>query len=1265
MNTIIPRRIGVGGVFLETFAILFQALLVSVSMGAAEAPKNLALRAKATASESQGDLTPGKANDGKMETRWSGIPGHNSGVWYELDWDEPVEVAEVVLRQYDNFVTECDVQVRVKPTDAWQTVRHLGKPEEHLPRTVAIRFAPRQISGLRIGNIMNGPSFDEVVVYRQAFSEGIVTRMASDLRGNFVGIVTDAEGSSPVADAEVTLAGAGKAGDWKASARSDEKGMFSIPMPVGLNGQIQVRTEAGAESVNVPPVESQVDAAEFAFRLTPRDARRNPTNLNGKWKFSLDPPKDFYRADFDDQGWSDIAVPAHWEMEGFHNASYVGGYRRHFQAPGGAGRWKLCFEGVYSGAEVWVNGTRVATHEGGFTPFEVDVTDAIRKGDNLLAVRVTQHTTTSEQLDRMSVYADFPLAGIIRPVYLFSTPAAHVGSLEIDSQFDKDYRQATMNIRTCVVNESTEPFRGTLDFRLHERPLGAGEKAATGDEVAKQESSMLELKPWESKEVEVSLPILEPKPWTAERPNLYALSVGLMSGGTALEHFDTRVGIRQTEIRGTEILVNGKPVKFRGTCHHDSHPMMGRAVTPSLIRKDLELMKKANLNAVRTSHYPPLSELPAIADELGLYVEDEASFCWVGASDDLRNTPRIIQLTAELLARDRNHPSVASWSICNESSFGYGFARSHEWVRATDPTRPTSAATSTTLEIATLHNPITLARMHQQETSSDKPLLFDESLAVFQGEFNDVGEMWLDPGIRDYYAVPLIEIYDCLMKSKVTQGTYIWCWSDDLFCVPNRGIEFGRGATRSFFVVNSYRIPGRGIVGESPWGVIDGWRREKPEFWITKKLHSPVRIKEGPLPMPEPGQPIRVPVENQYDFSNLSELKIQWSIGNEQGVLRADVAPRSTGELVIQPARRVEEGAVLSLEFKDRDDRLVDAFRLPLGREPLHAAPGEKFAAGDLELRYEDYLSGSSTIAAGNGFHVAIDTENGRLRRGVANGEALLLELPLLHVLRTARPFQPVPDRISWHVEKIDVKKVGPNVVATVAGKYDDFHGGYEITFTPAGKITVSSSFKYTGKDFLAREVGLRFSVPTDCNVLNWERHAEWSVYPKDHIGRPSGMARAFEPGATFAQTAGLPIKVEPTQTESPASAVNRADGSSGRVAGGPLPAAYAGPANAWSADVSPMGTNDFRSTKRNIHWAAIHYPEGPGVVVESNGKQHVRAMVENDRISVHVNDWYGGTNVGLTEWTINYGQGKAIHQGDTIDGTVTLQLTPRFGRVD
>jgi beta-galactosidase len=1198
----------------------FRSVLAAGSMGAyllfsdparsaGTTPENVAVQAQASAFEEYQGMRAGLANDGRDETRWSGIPGHNTGGWFELDWAQPVRVGEVVVFQYDRYVKEMDLQVWNTTNQVWETLQHLGHPDRRMPKVVVCHFPSRLTTRVRLANITNGPSFSEVQVFEQPYAQPSAINLASDADGHFIGMISDPWGSEPLAGVEVGLSGQAKSGAWQAKARTDEHGLFFVPMPLGLSGAVSIK--APATQTGNGSTELQIDAASFQYGLTPANLHRTPPRLDNDWRFAPDPPPDFWKSDFKDQGWSPVSVPAHFEMQGFRSLEGVGGYRKRFRAPRGDGRLKLRFEGVYSGAEVWVNGRRLAYHEGGALPFEVDITDATHAGENLLAMRVTQHTVVSDQLDKMSEYADFPLAGIMRPVYLFRVPPVHIGALALSTTFDAEYRDAKLSARVGVLNESLEPIaQGTLEFQLSD-PEGKPVPLV-------RQPTPVAAGPWERGEALVVLDIARPRHWEAEHPNCYRLEAILKSNGRVLDRVTQRIGFRQTQVSGGQLLINGRPVKIRGTCHHDSHPLLGRAVTGDLERQDLELMKEANLNSLRTSHYPPLPELLDIADELGIYVEDEGSFCWTASvsADDLRVTPRIMQLNAELLARDRNHPSVFMWSVCNESDFGYGFERSHEWMRRADPSRPDGGSYDRgSLELLARHNPISITGIAEVQ-KVNKPVLWDESWCIFQGIFGDIAEMWLDPGMRDYYAEPLPAIYERMMRAKSIAGTQIWAWSDDIFCVPNRGLEYGRGTTRSHFIENQYRLPGRGLVGDAPWGVVDGWRRKKPEFWITKKLHSPVKLKEGSISLPASGEMIRLAAENQYDFTDLSELRVEWQIGKDRGLARASGPAHQVGQIEVELRQRPVAGQVLELKIHDRPGRVVDAYRFPFGHAHEDPPKLRRPAPAPLRILHENVLAGPGTRVAGNDFDLLFDDASGGLRRGVAFGQALLLEFPQIHLLPAAEPLRSLPGPMTWRLQKFEVQPVGANVRVWLQGAYEHLEGGYELIITSEGALTVQAAFKYSGEKLLVREAGLVLSVPRDCDYLRWQRRAEWSVYPDDHIGRPLGQTRAFS---------AHPDQLPPTW--------------------------------AWKLDNSPMGCNDFRSTKRHVCWASLAYPEGPGVWLESDGTQHVRAEVQSDRIALHINDWFGGTHSGLWEWTSNYGEGKTIAPGETIKSTVRLRL--------
>ncbi|HEX5050571.1 MAG TPA: glycoside hydrolase family 2 TIM barrel-domain containing protein, partial [Planctomycetota bacterium] len=823
--------------------------------------------------------------------------------------------------------------------------------------------------------------------------------------------------------------------------------------------------------------------------------------------------------------------------------------------------------------------------------------------DNVLAVLATEHSVASDQLDKMSEYADMDLGGIFRSVRLSSVPALHLGGLALVTSWE--HGRATVSGTVSVLDCSAVSMPA-VELRLGLREPGGAEVAGAVLPAA--------VAAWSRCDVPVSLTVPQAKGWNAEQPFLYELSIELRAASQTVQTVNQRFGLRQTAVRGSELLVNGRPIKLRGTCHHDSDPLRGRAVTAALQRQDVEQMREANLNALRTSHYPPHEALLFAADELGLYVEDEASFCWTSATDDLRVLPRVVQLVAEMVARDRNHASVTLWSLCNESRVGQGLWRAREVLRRLDPSRPVAGswAPDGSLDFAVRHNPITTAGIDDVEHAVTVPVLWDESWCIWQDIWGDAGELWLDPGLRDAYIAPLPAIYERFAHSQVVQGTMIWAWSDDIFLLPGAGLEYGRGSSRERFVHEQYSMPGRGVVGDAQWGVVDAWRRRKPEFLHTKKLHSPVRIAEAPLPLP-PDRTLHVPVENRYDFLDLSGLRFHWQLGEAEGTVRADVPPRGRGTLAIELPRRPRNGERLRVQVADEAGRGIDEVVLAIGEPPQ--PPAEERASGPaLSLHTEQRLNGTTTYVTGEHFELGIGEQLGDLRRGVGFGRQLLRSLPVLHVLATGRPQAPLPSGRTWRLTRCEVQRDGDDAKVVVQGRYDGFEGGYVYRIGRDARIDVQATFVHTGELVQVREVGLSFTVPRAADALQWTRRAEWGVYPPDHIGRPSGRARAFP------------------------------------VHGEVLP-----PAWPWAEDNTPLGCNDFRSSKRSIERGWIGLPDGPGVRIESNGSQNLRATVAGDHIEVVVTDELGGSN-GLGEWTSNYGTGRPLGVGEVVTAHVVLR---------
>lgn len=1154
---------------------------------AAEA--NLARTAKAAASDATLGNPAAHAADGSIDTYWE---APESGAWVELAWNGPVHTRELLIRRIEAEEGTADLtsaRVETFENGAWKTISLLGNGKSPLPLLIHARLPEIQAERLRLGGLASRTRIREIEVYAELAPPWLDVR--GDAKGNIIGVLTDAFGAAGL-HATVRVSGSAGGKTWSQSAPTNPQGEFTLAMPVGTAGRVEFSASVDGQSII-----KTVDAGDIHQGLVPRPEGDFTLALDEEWRFRPDPDEDFASLGFNESSWSRIEVPSHWAMQGFEAQSGYGGYRKRIQIPAAwrGRRIRVAFDGVYSGAEVWWNGQRAGSHLGGATPFQLDVSDhAVPGAANVLAVRVKEQSMASE-LDHMSMYADFSLAGIFRSVRVFAVPKFHLARVQSHSE------GATLVADVSVVNESSAATAATLRLRL----LDAEKRVA-----AESERISLDLAAWSGVNRQVRIPVTAPRQWNAEHPNLYTLETVLSRGNDEIERVTRKAGFRETRIRGTQVLINGVPVKLKGTCHHDSHPRMGRAVTPALERQDLELIKEANLDSVRTSHYPPLPELLDIADELGVYIEDEASFCWVSNAADLRYGALTRQLTAEMVERDMSHPSVAYWSSGNESGWGPALDMGEREIRNSDPSRPVIGSWSRHFDMTVRHNPITVAGIRKLE-NNDRPVIWDESLCIFQGIFGDADELWRDPGDRDYYVAPLVGVWDALWHSRVVQGSFIWAWSDDLFLVPGRASEYGRHYTEGHGLDRAYHQPGRGLVGDAPWGVVDGWRRKKPEFWHVKELHSPVRIQSRQLPGT---RPLRIPVENRYFFTNLSELQIEWTLAGRSGTVQASIAPQTSSAVELPVDFEIPAGSILDLRFLN-GKRLVQRSRIQIGEAPAPADPPR--TAGALRRIHQELLSDTNPRIVGDRFEVAFSDYRGLLRYALAGGEMTLYEQPQIHVL-PARPSLPAFPRVeTWQLDRpIKIEDHDGVMNILLQGHYTNLVGSYGIRIAPEGDLRVSYDFEYTGPDLNAREIGFRFAVPLTMDDLSWTRRGEWSWYPEDHIAALTGSVRAH----------------------------------SGRPAISP-------PDWPYGEDDTPMGTNAFRGTKRNLLDAALKDGSGRGVSIRSDGSQHLRASVESDRIAVFVNDWFGGTSSRAAEWTENYGEGRLLRTGDRITGTLRLRL--------
>ena len=433
-------------------------------------------------------------------------------------------------------------------------------------------------------------------------------------------------------------------------------------------------------------------------------------DLNGTWKFSYaenyaSAIPGFYRDDFDVRDWDDIPVPAHIQFHGYDVPAYVNvqypwdgheliepgeiperfnpvaSYVRFFEVP----EWMkgkrtiLSFQGVESGFALWVNGEYVGYSEDSFTPSEFDVTEYLRDGENRLAVQVFKWTAGS-WCESQDFYR---FSGIFRDVFLYAEGDVHIRDLRVRTILDDDYADASLLLRLIASRA------GAVEISLmdgEKTVLSSAERIPSGGEV------------------EFSFKVEKPELWSAEIPKLYELVLRVSDEqGRRTETVLEKVGFRRFELKDHIMHLNGKRIVFKGVNRHEFDCKSGRVLSEEITRKDIVTMKRNNINAIRTSHYPNQTHLYRLCDEYGLYLIDETNLEAHGAMDAIAvagkgidfavpgDRPEFLDLVLDrarsMLERDKNHPSILIWSCGNESFGGSNLYQMSEQFRRLDPTR--------------------------------------------------------------------------------------------------------------------------------------------------------------------------------------------------------------------------------------------------------------------------------------------------------------------------------------------------------------------------------------------------------------------------------------------------------------------------------------------------------------------------------------------------------------------------------------------------
>ncbi|WP_338408802.1 glycoside hydrolase family 2 TIM barrel-domain containing protein, partial [uncultured Flavobacterium sp.] len=442
-------------------------------------------------------------------------------------------------------------------------------------------------------------------------------------------------------------------------------------------------------------------------------------SLNGTWDFYYADsvsarPTDFYQNGFSIKGWDKIAVPSNWELKGYgipfytnivymfpanppfipHNINNNGSYKREFEIPD---NWNakdiyLHFEGVSGAMYVWVNGKKVGYNEGSKTPAEFKINDFIKKGKNTVAVQVLRWSDGSYMEDQ-----DFwRLSGIERDVFIYATNKVTVRDFRVIADLENNYKDGVFNLSLQIDNNSTVNSKNSASITL----LDAEKNVYT-------DTKTLDIKKG-TNTINFNTNLTNVKTWNAENPNLYTLLIELKDKkGKVTEATSIKVGFRNVSIKNNQFLVNGKAVLIKGVNLHDHSDTEGHVISEALTRKDLEVMKQNNINAIRCCHYPKNAYFYKLCDQYGFYVIDEANIelHGMGATGQGLDGDKAKQAvhpaylpqwkgahldrTIKMFERDKNHPSVVIWSLGNEAGNGENFFTTYQWLKEHDTTRPT------------------------------------------------------------------------------------------------------------------------------------------------------------------------------------------------------------------------------------------------------------------------------------------------------------------------------------------------------------------------------------------------------------------------------------------------------------------------------------------------------------------------------------------------------------------------------------------------
>lgn len=867
--------------------------------------------------------------------------------------------------------------------------------------------------------------------------------------------------------------------------------------------------------------------------------------LNGYWKFHhvnkpADRPIDFFQKQYDDRAWDLILVPSNWQKFGYDYPVYtnikypfpideqkvpedfnpVGSFRYTFTVPESwdGRRTLITFEGVDAGFYLWINGKKVGYSQGSRTPAEFDITDYLEKGDNLLAVEVYRYTIGSYLEDQ-----DFwRISGIFRDVYLWSVPNLHVRDFHYTTTFDKDYQDAVLNLDIEV-----QGYDASGEVTVHADLYDPQGKMVYSH---KQQTNVNK----EAVFVNFKQQFKQPLQWSAEIPHLYELYITLKKNDEVLEVIPAHVGFRQIESQKGKFYVNGKPVLMKGVNRHDHSADGWHHVTYEEMERDILLMKQANMNAVRSSHYPNVPLFYHLCDVHGLYVMAEGNIETHGFENDSTNALMNdtswfaihLDRVERMVKTHRNHPSIVFWSIGNESGDGPNSKAIYEWTIGFDPSRLFHNEGSTykghfnAAQMYSRMYPTPEHTLEFMQAYNDMPFILCE-FSHAMGNSNG--------GLQEYI--------DLLYAENNLVGLYIWDWMDQGLRLPVPETYTETAEKQDFFAYGGWWEEERELHHDGNFcmnGLIASDQKPFPKLRAVQYAFRSVRVEVFDLSKG------LVDITNLYDFFTLNEIvQGTWLIKEDGLVIASGPMP----ELFIKPGQteRVQlqlPELVFDLEKEYHLDlrftTVKDFSWVPVGYE----LSWEQFL---LSGSYEASQLGSSSssvsyqdlehaiLVQGKQFSLMIDKKDGAIVDYRYAGQKLMIKGPQPDFTRAATDNDRAIAWAEWNKKKsqnlyrwfyplgertlsVSVNSDDQEVLVTVEKYYDSVQAAHTLSYriNGNGEIEVSNDYQPQQMDLIPYmiRIGNQMQLPASYQYIETFAREGETYYD-----------RKFEPLSSYSTT--------------------------------------------------------------------------------------------------------------------------------------------------